>query len=50
MSTEGQGLLGKVNDSEKLRGMDSDKQRGILPETAGHRTSMGDGGCGDKVK
>jgi hypothetical protein len=41
MTTEGQGLLGKVNDS--------DKQRGILPETAGH-TSGGDGGCGEKVK
>ena len=41
MTTEGHGLLGKVNDS--------DKQRGILPETAGH-TSGGEGGCGEKVK
>lgn len=43
MTTEGRPLLGKVNDS--------DKQRGILPETAGHsRDTESEGGCGEKVK
>jgi hypothetical protein len=42
MTTEGRPLLGKVNDS--------DKQRGILPETAGHSGGDGEGGCGEIVK
>jgi len=41
MSTEGRPFIGKVNDS--------DKQRGILPETAGHHGD-GEAGCGEKVK
>jgi hypothetical protein len=40
--TDTGGLLGKVNDS--------DKQRGILPETAGHRSDSGESGCGEKMK
>jgi hypothetical protein len=31
---------------EKHKVNDSDKQRGVLPETLGHRTETGDGGCG----
>ena len=42
MSTDGRPLIGKVNDS--------DKQRGILPETTGHHGGDGEGGCGEKVK